>query len=308
MRLKDIDLNLLTVFDAIMADRSVSRAAERLGVTQSAVSHALARLRELTGDELFVRSQGGMVPTPEATALAGPLRSAVDLVQIAFSRRYRQEAETEERTFVLDLPIGIDVILIPHLIAASESIGLSAQFRVICENIETVMMGLRDGDTDISLDYQQPHQRSLVCQFLYRDEFMVCARKDHPDLVNGLSPELYLKLGHVSVNWARSPHSSPIDERLNSINIKRRVLVSLPTLAGCAAVVASTSLLFTIHSRVAALIASRFDLQVLPMPIPVANLTMYMIWHERSRSDSGHRWLRRSLKQVAVRLNGATDL
>jgi DNA-binding transcriptional LysR family regulator len=303
MQLKDIDFNLVAVFDAIMTDRSVSRAAQRLGVSQSAVSHALARLRELTGDELFVRTQRGVTPTPEAIALAGPLRSAVDFVQIAFARKYGHNVGLEGRTYKLDLPVGFDVIVVPHLIVAAETFGINAQFKVSCDHADNVVPALRYGDTDIALDYEPAKLRSLVCQALYKDEFLVCARKGHPELMNGLTPETYLRSGHVTLNWARSPSGSPIDERLSAINIERRVLVSLPTLAGCASVAASTSLLFTIHARVAAVLASRFDLQVFPVPIPVTNLTIYMIWHERSRSDPGHRWLRRSLKQIAGRLS-----
>lgn len=302
MQLKDIDFNLVTVFDAVMTDRSVSRAAQRLGVSQSAVSHALARLRELTGDELFTRSQGGMKPTAEALALADPLRSAVDLVQIAFSRKAGKKSQAEERAYKLDLPVGLDAIIIPDLYAAAEALGMSAQFLVNCDNVDTVAPALRRGDIDIALDHIPARLRSLVCQPLYRDEFAVCARKGHPRLVNGLTTELYFDLGHVTLNWGRSPNGSPIDERLSELSINRKVSASLPTLAGCASVASATSLLFTINSRVASVLASRFDLQVFPLPISVTNLTIYMIWHERSRLDAGHRWLRRSLRQISGRM------
>jgi DNA-binding transcriptional LysR family regulator len=119
MHIRNVDLNLISVFDAIMAEGNLGAAGERLGLSQSAVSHALARLRAITGDELFVRTRKGMRPTPHAVALAGPLQSAVELCRQAFAKRNGVPTLATERTFVIDLPVGFDVVFVPRICATA---------------------------------------------------------------------------------------------------------------------------------------------------------------------------------------------
>lgn len=232
----------------------------------------------------------------------GIISSAAGLVQMAFATKYGRSDKKRSRLYTLDLPVGFDVILVPPLLAAAASFGVNARFLVSSESASTVISALRYGEIDLSLHYQTSQARGLICEPLYKDEFMVCARKGHPNLIGGLSSETYLSLGHVTLNWTRSPEGSPVDERLTALGIEREVLASLPTLAGCASVVAGSNLLFTIHARVAAVLAARFDLQVYPMPFAIEDLTVYLVWHTRSRADAGHRWVRNTLKNIVQHL------
>lgn len=303
MDIRHVDLNLIAVFNAIMADGSVSGAARSLRLSQSAVSHALARLRVITGDELFTRTSHGVKPTREALALAAPFRSAVDLVQIALSAKYGRTPKKRLRTFNLDLPVGFDVILVPQLMTAAAQFGINAQFKISSVASAIDATPADNSEAELSLHYLTPKARGFVCEALYKDEFLVCARKGHPDLSSGLEEARYLSLGHVTLNWA--PYGSPVDERLAELAIDRHVLAFLPTLAGCASVVANSNLLFTIHARVASVLAARFDLHLFPMPFAIDQLTMHMIWRRRFSKDPEHRWLRNSLKQIVHNLHGA---
>jgi DNA-binding transcriptional LysR family regulator len=303
MHIRQIDLNLVAVFDAIVAEGSLSAAGKRLGMSQSAVSHALARLRSLTGDELFVRTSHGVRPTKRALALSGPLRSAIDLVQIALSSGSELASGDVGRTFVIDLPVGFDVILVPPLLQSAKAFGFDPKVRINSDRAGDVVTALRYGDTDLALDHMPNDMAGLICEPLFEDRFVVCARKGHPDLIDGLTAESYCSLGHVTLNWTRSPTTSPVDDRLATLGIKRTIMASLPTLAGCASVVAATDLVFTIHRRPAAVLASRFDLQLFGMPIPIEAVAIYQIWHERMRNDPGHNWLRHALKLTVQQLS-----
>lgn len=299
MHIRNVDLNLIAVFDAIMVEGSLSAAGERLGLSQSAVSHALARLRAITGDPLFLRTHKGMRPTPHAVAIAGPLQSAVELCRQAFAARSDVPTLTSERTFVLDLPVGFDVVFVPPLLSAMQTLGLGSRVWVNSDRAVDVLTDLRDGDTELALDLEPAEAKSLRCTPLYNDEFMVCARRGRFDQ---LTEREYLSSDHVTLRWARTTQESPVDARMRDLKLKRKVLVALPTLAGCATVVSQSNVIFTIHSRIARILASRFDLQLHLMPLPLAPVTLYQIWHERSEKDAGHRWLRNELSRIAQQL------
>lgn len=302
MHIRSVDLNLIPVFDAIMSEGSLSAAAGRLGMSQSAVSHALARLRAITGDELFVRTGRGMRPTPHAVALAGPLQSAVDLCRLAFARPTEAPLLPHGRAFVLDLPVGFDLVFVPPLLAEARASGIEARFQINSDRAGDLVSDLRSGETELALDVEPAKGRRLRCQPLYDDEFLVCARKGGIDLLDGLTQETYLAAEHVTLKWTRHSEGSPVDVRLSALGIERSVSISMPTLAGCATIVSGSNALFTIHRRIANVLAARFDLQLHAMPFPIAPVTLYAIWHDRLDDDVGHKWLRNALARIAGNL------
>jgi LysR family transcriptional activator for leuABCD operon len=299
MHIRNVDLNLIAVFDAIMTEGSLSAAGARLGLSQSAVSHALARLRAVTGDKLFVRTRKGMRPTAYALAIAGPLQSAVELCRQAFSNRNGIPPISAQRTFVIDLPVGFDVVFVPPLLVAMRSFGVGARVWVNSDRAGDALSQLRDGETELALDHEQVQAKWVRCTPLYDDEFLVCARKGRVERVGDLTEKVYLAADHVTLRWTRSPSGSPVDTRLSALKLERNVVAALPTLAGCATVVSQSNALFTIHSRIARILAARFDLQLHPIPIPLAPLTLYQIWHQRSDADPGHKWLRSEFLRIA---------
>jgi len=298
MHIRRIDLNLIAVFDAVMEEGSLSAAGQRLGMTQSAVSHALARLRLMTGDELFLRTGRGMKPTPHALAIAGPLRSAVDLVRAAFEPRPSSKSYLEpDRCFSVDLPVGLDLVFVPPLLEAAKASGFGGRFAIASARAVDLLADLRLGDCDLALDLKPDWPPGFRSARLYDDAFMVCLRPDHP-AAQDLSAESYLKAGHVTLRWTREA-GSPVDDRLAHLGLGRSVTVAMPTLAGCAAVVAASDLLFTFHGRVAQRLARRFGLATLPVPVPLAPVTLHQVWHERLDRDPGHAWLRSTLATIA---------
>jgi DNA-binding transcriptional LysR family regulator len=299
MHIRNVDLNLIAVFDAIMNEGNLGAAGERLGLSQSAVSHALARLRAITGDDLFVRTRNGMRPTAHAVAIAGPLQSAVELCRQAFAKRNGIPTLDSERTFVIDLPVGFDVVFVPPLLAAMQTFGLGARVWANSDRAVDALTDLRDGETELALDLEPAKANWIRCTPLYEDTFLVCARKGRIDPIGELTEQAYLAADHVTLRWARDARESPVDSRLGALKLKRKVVAALPTLAGCSMVAAQSNSLFTIHNRIARILAMRFDLQLHPMPIRLAPVTLYQIWHERCDDDPGHKWLRNELLRIA---------
>jgi DNA-binding transcriptional LysR family regulator len=300
MHIRQIDLNLIAVFDAIMAEGSLGAAGRRLGMSPSAVSHALARLRSLAGDELFVRTGRGIRPTAHALAMASPLRTAVDLVQGAFGQRPSEDPPfPPDRSFAIDLPVGFDWVFVPSLLALADAFGFAGLFQVHSRRAADLLTDLRYGETELALDLEASWPKGLVCEPLYEDDFVVCARRGHPALAEGLGHDRYVDADHVTLTWARGTEASPVDERLGQIGIRRTVRAAMPTLAGCASIVEGSDLLFTFHRRIANILAARFDLEVAPLPFAIAPVTLHQIWHERHADDPGHRWLRSALAQIA---------
>lgn len=299
MHIRNVDLNLIAVFDAIMTEGNLGAAGERLGLSQSAVSHALARLRAITGDDLFVRTRKGVKPTAHAVSLAGPLQSAVELCRQAFAKRNGIPTLNSDRTFVIDLPVGFDVVFVPPLLAAMQTLGLSARVWANSDRAVDVLTDLRDGETELALDLEPAKAKWIRCTPLYEDTFLVCARKGRIDPLGELTEKAYLAADHVTLRWARDSGESPVDARLGALKLTRRVVAGLPTLAGCSTVASQSNALFTIHSRIARILAQRFELQLHPMPIRLAPFTLYQFWHERCDDDPGHKWLRNELVRIA---------
>ncbi|MBS0244173.1 MAG: LysR family transcriptional regulator, partial [Proteobacteria bacterium] len=250
-----------------MSEGSLSRAATRLGMSQPAVSHALARLRVLTNDELFVRTGHGVRPTERAIELASPLRNALEFVQLAFDeRQWRHKLPDSDRTFVLDLAAGFDIVIIPSLLKYARAIGVTARFMVHSDRSGDLTSGLRSGEVDLVLGLAPTKARGMASEVLYNDDFVVCVRQDHPQIASHISPEDYISAGHVTLKWTNSAHGSPVDDRLSELGINRAVEVAMPTIAGCASVAANSNLLFTIHRRLGRQLVTRFGLKILPVP------------------------------------------
>lgn len=295
-------LSLIPVFDAIMGERSISRAARRLGVTQSAVSQALARLRKLTNDPLFEGHGRGVRPTPRAQEMAEHVRSALTHANAAFTPRKLDIAKSE-RTFILDIGGGFDALILPLLY--SELAKLAPNVRCIVSNGRggDLLNELKHGETELALDFQPTDAEGIRCERLGSAKPVVLARAGHPALRKGLTKKLYLGLPHAALVWARSSVSSAIALELARLGIETRIAMAVPTVMALGAVVASSDLIATNSSFAASALKTYFPLEVHPLPFRMPVLTFYLLWHARYDDDAEHRWLRDLIKRMSIRIN-----
>lgn len=300
MSSRDI-LSLVPVFDAIMSERNLSKAAQRLGVTQSAVSQALARLRALAGDDLFERTGRGVRPTPRALEMSGHVQAALTHVSAAFAPK-SINVHTLQRTFVLDIGAGFDALILPALV--EELSRRAPGVRLVVSNTRgsDLLNELKFGETEIAFDFQSSDAPGIRSQLVGRGSAVALARPGHPALKKGMTKELYLELPHVALAWARAPAVSGVAKEQGRIGLEPKVAVSVPTLMTLGAVVSSSNLIATTSAVVGTLLEERYQLQTFPLPFRFPPLTLYQLWHARFDGDAAHSWLRETIKALSERV------
>lgn len=294
-------LALIPVFDAIMSEGNLSRAAERLGVTQSAVSQALARLRKLTNDPLFESHGRGVRATPRALEIAGHARAALTHANAAFTPK-TLDIGSLKRTFVLDIGGGFDALIAPklHDVLARTAPGV----RCLVSNTRgaDLFNELKHGETELALDFQPTDADGIHCEHLGEDAAVVIARPGHPALAQGLTASVYLELAHATLVWTRSSVSSGVALELARMGVGTKIAISVPTVTAMGALVASSDLIATTSRYAARALGKIFRLEQHPLPFPMPPLVFYLLWHERLADDAGHRWLRNTMKAIAAEI------
>ena len=301
-----IDLNLVVALDALLADRHVTRAATRLGLTQSAASHALARLRDLLGDPLLVRGpRGAMVPTPLAERIRPQLRRVLD--DLATTLRGEQfDPATAHHTFHIGASDYVELVVLPEL---------SARIRRLAPNIDLWVHSYADhGDVEIgagTLDLvlgpasgvapalPAPRAAGVYEKVLFDESFTCIARANNPITKSKLTLARYCELPHLLVAPRGTP-GSLVDSALARTGKSRRIGLAVPHFLVVPYIIASTDLVATLATRVASLFAQTLDLTTMPPPFLIPKFRMAASWHERSHHDAPHKWLREQLFAVAA--------
>lgn len=294
--LNRLDLNLLVVFDTIMTERSLTKAGKRLGMTQSAVSHSLARLRKIANDPLFERTGRGIRPTARTTDIAQEVSDALAVLRGVLSNRKAPfNSRSAARQFFLDIPAGIDACIAPEL--AVRTMGAAnLSFRISNGRAKSVLSQLRDGESWLALDYELPDLPGFRSELLFEDPFVVIARKGHPRLVGGLTLETYRSLEHVALIWGRG--STPVADYFERAGVRRTVRFGVPNIVTLPWLVEGRDCIATVSMRIARAMTRRFEVDIHALPASVPPMPVYMVWHESLEGDEAHRWLRGVLRDV----------
>jgi DNA-binding transcriptional LysR family regulator len=290
------DLNLLVVLDALCRTGSVSRASRALSLSQPAISHALSRLREATGDPLFTRSGRGLAPTPRALALKDGVGEIVAAGQACLRPEAFDPAKDAVR-FRIGVSDYAGLVLLPGLVA---DLRMRAPHAVI----EALPVGpdllqrLADGALDLSFWGTQPPKPRVRYQELFQEEFVLVLRQDHPQLVR---PEVglddYLALDHAIVSLG-DPGLSPVDAALAKRGRVRRIGLVSPSFAANLAAVAASDLVATVPARLTAGLGP--GLVTRTLPLEPLRFDYGLIWHPRSETGAALRWLRGVIAEVAA--------
>jgi LysR family transcriptional activator of mexEF-oprN operon len=297
--LSRIDLNLLVALDALLTERSVTRAAARVGLGQSAMSHNLARLRALFGDELLTRSPEGMRPTPRALALADPVRVALARVAAVVSRDETFDARTAERLFRIGLPDSAEVLLGPallaHLCEAAPGVRLRlhATDRLFDElDADHLDLGVAFGAL---LEGRTHHKRRL----LGTDTFLCMFNAERVGVAPPISLADYVRLPHVLTSL-RAGERGVVDEALARLGLRRTVALTTPRFVAVPFLVAGAAVVTTMHARLARCFAAALGLSLSPAPVELPETSASLVWHASYDHDPAHLWLRRTVARVAA--------
>lgn len=301
MNLRSIDLNLLVFFDALMAERSITAAAKKVGISPSAMSHALQRLRQTFGDELLERTGRGMIPTERALDLFSLLGDALQHVQRAIEQQVEFDPRVSERSFTIRVSDYHTQCVLPRLCARirAEAPNTSLVVREVSEDQPGT-----DNPGDLQLrvcagDWG-PQYRQLR---LWRSPFVVAMRPDHPAAGREMTLDLYLSLPHTAVSSVRA---RIVDARLAGQGLSRRIALTLPNLASIVAIVQNTDLCAVLPESWVRLYAAPDSLATAALPFDV-DYTIDLVWRILDERDAGHRWLRQLIVDEVALVVAASD-
>jgi DNA-binding transcriptional LysR family regulator len=282
------DLNLLVVFDAVMQDRSVTRAGRRIGLSQPAMSHALNRLRDLLKDELFVRTPTGMRPTPRAEQLAALLRQTLRELQQVLQPETFVPA-TADRRFSLAINNYAAVVVAPPLVTAVSTAAPSVQLDLRPSGTLDVIECLDRGDLDLAIGSLDSFGERFACTQLLEDEFVMVMRRRHPAGRGALSAKVLAGLTHLDPPTGEN--TDFLDAWLSERGLTRRIALRAPYLSA-RAILSRSDLAATLSRRIAQefVRTDRLQIHELPVKSPVVRTTM--LWHRRLDEHPAHRWLR----------------
>lgn len=298
VNLSDLDLNLFVIFDAIYAEGNLTRAGEIVGLSQPAMSNALARLRRAFDDPLFVRTPHGMTPTPVARQMIGPARQALRLLQGSVQERDAFDPARAGQTWRLSMgDLGEARLLVPllaHLDRHAPGVAVES-YQVPRRD---VLRELAAGSLDFALDVPLLSHPSVHHTALYNDRYVCVVRAGHPVLERELDIEAYVRLRHIHIS-SRPRGAGHVDLALERLGRRRVIALRAQHYLMAPGIVASTDLALTIPLGFARTLAVEHAVHVLELPFEVPPLESHLYWHQSRENDPSSRWLRETIVQLA---------
>lgn len=291
MDIRSIDMNLLVVFDAMIEHRSVTRAAEAIGLSQPAMSAAVARLRNWFDDPLFVKTGAEMKATPRALALATPVRRVIETVKGEILQRSGFDPQTTDRVFTLLMPDIAEVNFLPKLLAEISKTAPGARIRTVSRSRPAAAEALESGEAELAVGYfPDLHKAGFFRQKLFDSPHVCIVRADHPTVGNKLTMKQYLALSHVVVHPEGREHVFELF--LGAQGLKRRVLLELSHFMSLLPVIESSDLIATVPSDLADVCQRYTNIRILDAPIKSPLIAVHQFWHRRFHKDPANVWLR----------------
>jgi DNA-binding transcriptional LysR family regulator len=292
------DLNLLPVFVALMEERNVTRAAERLGITQPALSNTLNRLRDTLHDPLFIRERYGMRPTQLAEEIAPVIAEALARLDELILGQQEFDPKKAERLFTIAPNDYVEFVLVPAVVARLGEVAPGIRLRLTPFGSDLVETGVISGSTAMALGRIVDPPDNVVVQHLMDDSLACVLRTDHPDIGDTISREEFERLKHVNMlppGRLRAGLFQPLERQ----GLKRDVAVSVTHFLSIPELIAVTDYCTTLPTQICRRIAKDKRLKVLAPPVDLGTFPVEVAWHVRYRNDPAHRWLRALIADVA---------
>jgi DNA-binding transcriptional LysR family regulator len=291
MDLCDMDLNLLVIFNQILLDRNVSVAANKLGLSQPAVSNSLKRLRAVLKDELFLRTSKGMEPTPYALHLSESVTYALNTLQTALATRDSFDPLTSTRTFNLAMTDIGEMYFMPPLMDALTRRAPHINLSTVRPSAGNLKEDMLSGSVDLALGLLPDLKDGFFQRRLFRQSYVCMFRKGHPTAKSPMSLQQFCELEHVGVRAANTGHGE-VDGLLERAGIKRRMRLVVPHFIAVGHILHSTDLIATLPHRLAIRIEEPFHLTTSPHPAGIPDISISLVWHAKYNRDPGNMWLR----------------
>ena len=295
MNVADVDLNLLRTFDAVLREKSVTGAAARLGLTQPAVSNALARLRALFEDALFVRTPAGMDATPFARELGEPVRQALALLESALAHGPGFDPASSTRAFRFYISDLGQIEFLPPLVERMQRVAPGVRLEAVALDVEDIADALAAGALDLAVGFLPGLGPPVSRKPLFHDPYLCLMRADHP-IGKTLTRKKFLEASHALVSY-KGGHRV-IEEALDRAGLSRRIALRVPHFTVVPMVLERTDLILILPQRVARVYERQGKFKSLPPPVAIPPADVGVHWHERFDADPGNRWLREQLLEL----------
>jgi len=288
MKIKDTDLNLFIAFDVIYTEKNLTKSGQVLGITQPAVSNALARLRDLFNDELFIRTSRGMIPTPVANQLIGDIRNALSLIQNTISVSEKFDPSTAEMTFKISIGDTSEYRLLPLLIKELAEIAPRVKVETYLTPRKDAPRELASGAIDFSIDPPLQSDQHLKHEKIYQEDYVMIVRKDHPILdKEKITIEDYLDLSHIHIS-NRKTGMGHVDMTLYKLGLTRDIYLRAQHFLVAPYIVEQSDMAITTTKG----FAVDRNLAWRELPFDIDPLVLHLYWHENNDNESSSKWMR----------------
>lgn len=305
MNTADIEIHLLRCFHALMDERSVSRAAQRMNVSQPAMSVALRRLRQLFRDQLLVRARNEMVPTPRAIALWSVVRGVLAELEKLSASSVPFDAASISAQFTFTIPAYISYVLLPDLMQRLEKAAPGVAVVTRAPNRERAVEWLEKGEIDFRIGWIREPPPILRSRILYKDRFVCLARRGHRAIRKQLTAEELCSIDHVTVD-RKSDSGYAIHQAIKAVGLNVRVKLLVQDMLIVPYIVASSNLIAIVPGRLAWQFVKQLPLELFPVPLALPELEIALYWHQRTHHDAASEWMRTMIAEVASRPDAAS--
>ena len=305
-----IDLNLFLVFDAVAREGNVTRAGKRLGLSQPAVSAALARLRNLIGDPLFVRTRSGMVPTQRASTLMEPVDQALGLIRQTLQEQSDFDPRQSSRAFNIQMIDMGEVVFLPQIIQLLRDTESRVSVNTVQpagNHAEQIAM-FESGSINLALGYWPKFsaRRGFYKERLFSESFACVARRNHPSIGRSLTLRQFVELPHLVIMTDGSSDGM-VERSLSRSNVSRKIAARVPHFLAIPSILENSDLIATIPLGVAKVLAVRRRLKIMPAPLEMPHFEVSQYWHKRFHREPGLTWLRGIVQNFFASRHGLHD-
>ena len=291
MELSDIDLNQLVLFQQLMVERSVSKAAEKLGLTQPAVSNTLAKLRRQFGDDLFVRTPKGMMPTPFAEQLAEPIGYALGMIHSGLNQNSRFDPASVRRSVTVGMTDIGEIVFLPELVERLRREAPGVSLCTVRTTATTLRSDMEAGKVDLAIGPLPQLKAGFFQRRLFRQRYVCLFRKGHPLDRKRLTLADFKAAEHLVIVSAGTGHGK-VDELVRRAGIERTVRLTIPHFVSVGHILRRSDMVATVTERLAECLVEPFDLTFRPHPIDLPEIAINLFWHAKVHRSPAHLWLR----------------
>jgi DNA-binding transcriptional LysR family regulator len=294
VELHDIDLNLLVVFQELLRQRRVSAVATALGTSQPAISNALARLRKALGDELFIRTSKGMVPTPFAETLTEPIANALGTIHHTLNLTSVFDPASSTRAFTVAMTDIGEISFLPVLMRKLAVIAPGVTISTVRNQSDTLRADMEHGQVDLAIGFLPDLKGGFFQRRLFRQRYVCLFRAEHPLAGAGMTSKAFSHAEHVSIVAEGTGHGM-VDTVIQRAGIRRNVRLRVPHFVAVGHILQTTDLIAVVPHAYAMSTLAPFGLVSAPCPIKIPDITINVLWHARNHRDPGNQWLRQTI-------------